>query len=123
MEYQYRFEKLNVYTEARKLVVMVYQLIKSFPREEMFALCDQLRRASVSVPSNIAEGSGRFSVKEQIHFLEISYGSLMEVYCQLDVAMDLGYVSEDAIKPIKSQISTVARLMGGYRKSLGTRQQ
>ena len=123
MEYQYRFEKLNVYTEARKLVVLVYQLLKSFPREEIYGLCDQLRRAAVSVPSNIAEGTGRFSVKEQIHFLEISYGSLMEVYCQLDIAQDLGYADLKAIKPIKTQIGIVAKLLSGYRNSLVNRPQ
>lgn len=67
--------------EAKGLVVTVYQLIKKFPKEENYALCDQLRRAVVSVPSNIAEGSGRTSAKDQAHFFEMAYGSLMEVDC------------------------------------------
>lgn len=66
------FRKLNVYVKAKELVARVYKLLKKFPREEQFALCDQLRRAAVSIPSNIAEGSSRRSAKEQIHFLDIS---------------------------------------------------
>lgn len=123
MEYQYRFEKLNVWIEARKLVVSVYQLIKSFPMEERFALCDQLRRAAISVPSNIAEGCGRISVKEQIHFMEIAYGSLMEIYTQLQLAVDLAYISDSDFQPLKVQISAVAKLLSGFRNSLASRPQ
>ena len=64
-EFQFQFEKLNAWQEARKLVVDVYQLLELFPKTENYALCDQLRRAVVSVPSNIAEGTGRLAVKEQ----------------------------------------------------------
>ena len=78
----YAFENLNAWKESRKLVVAVYQLLDQFPKFENYALCDQIRRAIVSVPSNIAEGSGRVSSKEQLHFYEISYGSLMEAYDQ-----------------------------------------
>ena len=88
----YSFEKLNVWQEAKKLVVDVYYLLDSFPKFEKYALCDQIRRAIVSVPSNIAEGSGRKSLKEQIRFLEISYGSLMETYNQLLIASTLSSV-------------------------------
>ena len=123
MEYQYRFEKLNVWIEARKLVVSVYQLLKSFPIEERFALCDQLRRAAISVPSNIAEGCGRISVKDQIHFMEIAYGSLMEVYTQMQLAVDLGYITESDFQPLRRQISAVAKLLSGFRNSLASRPQ
>ena len=84
----YSFEKLKVWQEAKKLVVDVYHLLDNFPKFEKYALCDQIRRAIVSVPSNIAEGSGRRSLKEQIHFLEIAYGSLMETYNQLLIAIE-----------------------------------
>ena len=77
------FQKLDVYKEAKELVKLVYVLLEKYPKTEMFALCDQLRRAVISVPSNIAEGMGRASSKEQVHFLGIAYGSLMEVLCQL----------------------------------------
>ena len=103
-DYQFQFEKLNAWQQARKLVVKVYQLLEKFPKTENFALCDQLRRAVVSVPSNIAEGAGRLAVKEQIHFLEIAYSSLMEVYCQLQIAVDLGYITSEDLQIVKREV-------------------
>lgn len=83
-------------------------------------MCDQLRRAVISVPSNIAEGSGRTSAKDQAHFLEMAFGSLMEVDCQMDIAQDLGYVSSDKLEEVSKQISKVAALLSGMRnKCLG----
>ena len=121
MEYLYRFEKLNVWVEAKQLVVMVYGLLKKFPIEERFALCDQIRRAVISVPSNIAEGTGRMSVKEQIHFMEIAYGSLMETYCQLQISLELGYITEEDLKTTKEKITVVAKLLSGFRANLASR--
>lgn len=109
----YSFEKLNVWQEAKKLVVDVYNLLDAFPKFEKYALCDQIRRAVVSVPSNIAEGSGRKSLKEQIHFLEISYGSLMETYNQLLIAIDLTYISMESVENIKPRIDAVAKMING----------
>ena len=114
----FSFEKLNAYQQGKKLVIMVYQLLKSFPIEEKFALCDQLRRASVSIASNIAEGSSRFSQKDQKHFIEMSYGSLMEVYCQLQIALELKYISVNQLEGIKDSIYTEAKLLSGLRHSL-----
>ena len=114
---EYQFEKLNVWQESRKLVVATYQLLKKFPKEEQFALCDQLRRAVISVPSNIAEGNGRMAIKEQIHFLEIAFGSAMEVYCQLQLALDLGYISDDDFNQIKPIIYNTSKLISGLRSS------
>ncbi len=109
----YSFESLKAWQEARKLVVSVYQVLDNFPKFEKFALCDQLRRAIVSVPSNLAEGSGRISLKEQIHFIEISYGSLMEAYNQLILATDLNYIDEQSLEKLKPSIDIVARLING----------
>ena len=114
---KYSFEKLNAWQEARKLVVSVYQLLDKFPKFEKYALCDQIRRAIVSVPSNLAEGSGRMSLKEQIHFIEISYGSLMEAYNQLIIANDLNYIDEPSLESLKPSIDTVARMLNGLRAS------
>ena len=120
----YSFESLKAWQEARKLVVSVYQVLDNFPKFEKFALCDQLRRAIVSVPSNLAEGSGRISLKEQIHFIEISYGSLMEAYNQLILATDLNYIDEQSLGKLKPSIDTVARLINGlhaaYTKKIKT---
>lgn len=113
----YSFEKLNAWQEAKKLVVDVYQLLDSFPKFENYALCDQIRRSIVSVPSNIAEGSGRKSLKEQIHFLEIAYGSLMEVYNQLLIAVELAYITKESVDAIKPTIDAVAKMINGLSKT------
>lgn len=117
----YSFEKLNVWQEAKKLVVDVYNLLDCFPKFEKYALCDQIRRAVVSVPSNIAEGSGRRSLREQIHYLEISYGSLMETYNQLLIAIDLTYISEESVEAIKPRIDAVAKMINGLSNSFSTK--
>ena len=113
----YSFEKLKVWQEAKKLVVDVYHLLDNFPKFEKYALCDQIRRAIVSVPSNIAEGSGRRSLKEQIHFLEIAYGSLMETYNQLLIAIELTYITEESVETIKPSIDAVAKMINGLSNS------
>ena len=114
---EYSFQKLKVWQEAKKLVVDVYNLLDRFPQFEKYALCDQIRRAIVSVPSNIAEGTGRKSLKDQIHFLEISYGSLMEAYNQLLIAVDLTYISKESVEVIKLSIDGVAKMINGLSKS------
>lgn len=107
------FRKLNVYIKAKELVKQAYALLKKFPREEQYALCDQLRRAVISVPSNIAEGSGRQSEKKQAHFYTIAYGSLMETLSQIDVACDLGYVSQEEFNQIEFLIEEEAKMLTG----------
>lgn len=114
---QFQFEKLNVWQFARQLVSHVYLLTKKFPKEETYGLTNQLQRAVVSVPSNIAEGSGRMSLKDQLRFFEIAYGSLMEAYCQVVLAKDLGYIDENDLKTSNDMIFKVARLLSGLRKS------
>ena len=114
----YAFENLNAWKESRKLVVSVYQLLDSFPKFENYALCDQIRRSIISVPSNLAEGSGRISIKEQLHFYEIAYGSLMEAYNQLILASDLKYIEDENLNDLRPQIDTVARMLNGLRTSL-----
>ena len=115
---KYCYKNLEAYKESKTLVKQVYALLKKFPKEEHYALCDQLRRAVISVPSNIAEGSGRTSAKDQAHFLEMAFGSLMEVDCQIDIAKDLGYVSLDEHEEITVQISKVAALLSGMRRKI-----
>ena len=119
-EVKYNYQNLDVYKEAKLLVLMVYTLLKKFPKEEQYALCDQLRRAVISVPSNIAEGMGRCSVKEQVHFLEIAYGSLMEVECQIDIAKELTYLSQLEQEQINLQVRRVAAMLSGLRNKRTT---
>lgn len=107
------FCNLNVYIKSKELVKQVYTLLKQFPREEQYALCDQLRRAVISIPSNIAEGSGRNSQKDQAHFYNIAYGSLMEVFSQLDIACDLGYISQEEFEQMEFLINEEAKMLSG----------
>jgi len=107
------FRKLNVYIKSKQLVTEVYHLLEKFPAEERYALCDQLRRASVSVPSNIAEGMGRATAKDQAHFLNLAYGSLMEVLAQLDVACDLKYIEKEDFEKEEILMSEIARMISG----------
>lgn len=118
MNKKFNFSNLICYQKGRVLVKEVYALVKTFPVEEKYALGDQLRRAVVSVTSNIAEGSGRQSFKDQAHFLELSYGSLMEVMSQLDLALDLNFIDNDKYKRLELLIEEEARVLSGYRASL-----
>ena len=97
---QQSYKTLTVYQDAKQLVLKVYQLLKLFPLEERFALCDQIRRAVISVPSNIVEGMSRTSNKEKVHFLDIAYASMLEMDSQLDISKDLGFISEEQYKNI-----------------------
>ena len=107
----YSFENLDVWKESRKLVLMIYQLQNTFPSYEKYGLGDQLRRAAVSVSSNIVEGNYRFSIQEQIRFIEISFGSLMEVYCQLILALDMNYINEHQMSECKTVIEKIRQML------------
>jgi len=113
----FSFEGLRAYKVARELVKSIYLVQNKFPREERYALGDQVRRAVTSVPSNIAEGSGRFSVKEKIHFIEIAYGSLTETLCQLDIAHDLNYITDEEFVNEKERINVIGKQLSGLRAS------
>lgn len=112
------YKKLEAYKKAKEFTIRVYQLQRKFPSYEQFAICDQLRRAAVSVPSNIAEGMGRMAIKERLHFLEISYASIMEVLCQLDISQSIGYISEEELTETESIAIELTRIMSGLRRSL-----
>lgn len=114
---KFSFERLEVYQKSRRLAVDVYKVINTLPINERFALSSQLQRSIISVVSNIAEGSGRISIKEKIHFLEISFGSLMEAYSQLQICYDLSYIEEDTLKQLKPDFLRVSRLLNGLRNS------
>ena len=119
----FSFFDLRVYKESKELVKSVYQLLEKFPKHETYALGDQLRRAVVSVPSNIAEGSGRFSIKEKIHFIEIAYGSLTESLCQLDIAHELEYITNEEFNNEKERINIIGKQLSGLRSSFQRQQQ
>lgn len=118
MEQVYAYKKLAVYQKAEDLTLSVYALLKKYPPEERYALCDQIRRAVISIPSNIAEGMSRFSNKEKIHFMEIAYGSLMEIECQLSISQKLNYINNIELKQLQDQICEISRMLSGLRSSL-----
>ena len=104
----FRFQKLDIYQLALDLVKDSYSLTRTFPAEERFALVPQMNRAVVSVPSNIAEGISRGTRKDQVHFLNISYGSLMELACQSDISCMLGYITDRQRKELSAKINNLA---------------
>ena len=112
---KFAFFDLRVYQEAKLLLKEVYLLMDKFPKWENYALSDQLRRAVISVPSNIAEGSGRVSTKEKTHFIEYAYGSLTETLCQLDIAHDLGYISDEEFVNEKERINVIGKQLSGLK--------
>lgn len=112
------YKKLDAYKIAKEFTIYVYSLQKRYPQYEQFAICDQLRRAAVSVPSNIAEGMGRMAVKERMHFLEIAYASMIETLCQLDISQSLGYISEEELSKAEDIADHLSRIMPGLRKNL-----
>ena len=111
------YRNLIAYQKAKEVVKRTYKLLKKFPAEERYAMCDQLRRASVSITSNIAEGVSRYSAKDKSHFIEIAYGSLMEVSSQFDIAEDLGYITADDRQNMDLLIEEEARLLSGLQNS------
>ena len=118
MMQDFYYRKLLVYQQSMSLLRDVYGLSKNFPPQELYGLTNQIQRAVVSIPSNIAEGMGRFSVKDRIRFLEISNGSLMEVMCQLEIAQQLGYITPEELKEQEEKIASIAKMMIGLRKNL-----
>ncbi|MCX5785433.1 MAG: four helix bundle protein [Elusimicrobia bacterium] len=107
----FNFENLIVWRKAVDFSAAIYDLTAKFPKEEIFGVTSQLRRAAVSVASNIAEGAGRKSKKEFIHFLSISYGSLCEVITLLNICLKQNYISQDSYKELYAQSEEIARIL------------
>jgi len=111
------YKELVVWQKAMELVRVVYQVSKRFPADERYALTDQLPRAAVSVPANIAEGNGRASSRDYAHFLAIARGSLYETMTHMQIALDLGYI--DADPAMESLAAEVGRMLGSMLKKYG----
>lgn len=108
------YTDLEVWVESRKLVSMVYAATVDFPKEEIFGLTNQMRRSAVSVPSNIAEGSGRRTTNNTLQFLYISRGSLFELETQLYLANDLNYLNEISSEQLLTQLTSCKKLLNGF---------
>ena len=114
----FRFEKLEVWQKAVAYADRVYEVTREFPSNERFGLTSQMRRAAVSISSNIAEGSGRSSDKDFAHFVEIAYGSLMEVTSQTQVAVRQSFIQPQTRNEMYERAEELARMLSGLRSSL-----
>jgi four helix bundle protein len=112
------YKDLLVWQRSMQLVTTIYRSTECFPKSEQFGLCSQLRRAVVSIPSNIAEGQGRNSPKEFVYHLSVAYGSLMEAETQIQIAANLSYVSQAEADTLISQTAEVGRMLNGLSRSL-----
>mgnify|MGYP001602558683 FL=1 len=110
------FTDLNAWKEGHKLVLMIYEITKQFPKQEIFGLTTQIRRAAVSFTSNIAEGFSRNSYKEKLQFYSMALGSLTEVQNQLLIARDIGYLINNQFSKIAEQTITVNKITNGLIK-------
>lgn len=113
-----QFTDMDVWQDSHQLTLEVYRITKAFPKDELFALTNQLRRAAVSVPSNLAEGFNRLSLKEKIQFYSISLGSLSEVQSQIMLAKDLGYMSKEELMKLLVSSESIHKQLVGLIKSL-----
>jgi len=115
--YLYSFEKLEVWKLSRELATRIYHVTKEFPSEEKYGLVAQMRRCSVSISSNLAEGSSRKSMKDQAHFTQIAYGSLMELLNQLIISADLGFMTESQLIELRPKIEEIGNKLNAFRNS------
>ena len=114
-------KKLRAFELADEAVILIYRLTQSFPKEEIYGLTSQMRRAAVSVPSNIVEGCSRESRVEYLRFLEIAFGSLQELHYQLRLAGRLGFVAAESIVETDSLLNETGKVLGALIRSLRER--
>ena len=116
--FEYSFEKLEVWKESIGLVKEVYNATHSFPEEEKFGLISQLRRSTVSISSNISEGTSRKTNNDKAYFITLSYSSSMEVLNQLIISKELGFISENDYLNLRKRISKITNMLNALHKSI-----
>jgi four helix bundle protein len=116
----HNFQELKIWQKSIELTMQIYNLLSKFPIEEKYGLKSQMRRAVVSIPSNIAEGAGRNSKKEFLYFLSIANGSSYELQTQLVIAEKLGLAATDRVEQVTYAIEELQKMMYGFRKTLQT---
>jgi four helix bundle protein len=114
----HNYKEMKIWQKSRTLVKAVYEISKSLPKEELYALTSQIRRAAISIPANIAEGAGRGTDRDFRHFLDISRGSLFELETLLICSYDLGYISEENLNPIFENINEIIKMMISFQSRL-----
>lgn len=112
------YKDLKVWQKSYQLCLEIYKVTKEFPKEERYGLTSQIRRAAVSVPSNIAEGYGRKTTPEYIQFLYVAYGSTCELETQIFLSGDLGYIETEKLEKLQEEIGEVERMLKALIKSL-----
>ena len=115
--YTYSFEKLHVWQETRKLTKSVYIVTREFPADEKFGMVSQMRRAAISISSNIAEGSSRKTINDQAHFYTMAFSSLVELLNQLIVSYDLEFIDDNKYVEIRAEIELISNQLNNLRKS------
>lgn len=118
--YTYNFEKLEIWQLSKNLTVMIYNATKDFPDSEKFGITNQLRRAAVSIPTNIAEGVNKITEKERSRYLQIAYGSSMEVISLLLISFELNYISSEDLEKYRIIINEISNKINAYNKKLYT---
>ena len=113
----FSFEKLIAWQKSRELAKEIYKITKGFPKDEQFGLTSQMRRCAISIASNLAEGSGRSSMKDKARFSEIAFGSALELLNQLILAFDFEYITENTYIEIREKTAQVTLLIDGLYKS------
>ncbi len=113
----YSFEKLLVWQKSKKLAVAIYKITRAFPKEELFGMTSQMRRCSVSIASNIAEGSGRHSAKDKARFTEIAYSSTLELLNQTIISLELEYITEENYNIIRKEIEEATYMLDALYKA------
>lgn len=112
------FRKLDIWKRSKKLCVDVYQLTNEFPKSEIYGLSSQIKRCSISIPSNIAEGSSRKSSKEYSRFISIALGSAYELETQLDIAFELKFINENQLNRVKGEVVQVQKMIFKFREHI-----
>lgn len=115
--HKYSFEKLNVWQHSIDFVEKIYKITNNFPKSELYCLTSQIRRAVISIPSNIAEGTTRKSFKDQARFSEIAFGSLLEILNQVIIANRLNYIEDNELETIRLEIESISRQLNSLKKS------
>lgn len=115
--YKFSFEKLETWQASIDFAKIVYELTNKFPNDEKFGLTSQIKRASISISSNIAEGSAKKSLKDQARYTEIAFGSLLEVLNQFILAFELSFINEDDIVIIRTEVESLSRQINALKNS------
>jgi len=121
MEKTHSFKDLIVWQKAHQLVIAIYKATKLFPKEEIFSLTNQVRRAAVSIPANICEGYKKKTIPNQLNFINIAEGSLEEVKYYIILSKDLQYIDESVYEQLTNSAEEVGRLINGYEKAISKR--